>query len=110
MHKGWKSEVPDPLAPGSTVIGIASVLNMPNTITWTVEEASNSALAISGTGMAGAKVRIRFGVEPAGEGTLLTVTTGFEGQMVVGAIAGAIERAARVDIDQSLENLAGLVA
>ena len=110
MHRSWKSDVPDQLAPGSTMVGVASVLNMPNTITWTVEETSGSALSISGTGMAGAKVRIRLAVEPAGGGTLLTVATEFEGQMIVGAIAGAIERAAKVDIDRSLANLAGLVA
>jgi hypothetical protein len=86
-------------------------MNMPNTIEWTVDDwQPPRKMAISGTGMAGALVTITLTVEPAGTGSTLTVASSFEGQMIVGAIAGAIERAISTELDTSLANLAKLVA
>lgn len=111
IHQKWKSEVPSEISQGTTVTGVASVLNMPNTIDWTVDEYdAPHRIAISGKGMAGAVISIKLSVQPSDGGTRLSVTASFEGQMIVGAIAGAIERASKAELDTSLANLGKLVA
>jgi carbon monoxide dehydrogenase subunit G len=111
IHKSWKSDVPAQPGPGNTVTGVASVLNMPNTITWTVDQwDAPRALTISGTGLAGAKIALGISVTAEGQATRLAVSAAFEGQMIVGAIAGAIQRASAAELDQSLANLSALVA
>ena len=111
MHKSWKSEVPAEITQGTQVTAIVSLLNMPNTITWTVDEFdAPKAVRLSGTGMAGVKVSIGLDVEAAGEGSSVSITAEFEGQMIVGAIGQAIEKAGLTELDQSLAKLAELVA
>ena len=111
IHQKWKSDVPAKIGQGTQVTGVASVLNMPNTIDWTVDEYdAPNKIAISGKGMAGAVISIKLTVEPVGDGSKLSVTSSFEGQMIVGAIAGAIERASKTELDDSLTNLEKLVA
>ncbi|ALG07011.1 type II toxin-antitoxin system Rv0910 family toxin [Kibdelosporangium phytohabitans] len=111
IHQKWKSDLPAEISLGTKVTGVASVLNMPNTIEWTVDEWDvPNKLAISGKGMAGVEVAISLAVSPHGDGSKLVVVSSFAGQMIVGAIAGAIERASRQELDTSLANLAKLVA
>ncbi|MCE7008119.1 SRPBCC family protein [Kibdelosporangium philippinense] len=111
IHQKWKTEVPAEVGTGTKVTGVASVLNMPNTIEWIVDEwDAPNKLAISGKGLAGAVVTISLAVVPQGNGSTLVVTSSFDGQMIVGAIAGAIERASKKEIDTSLANLEKLVA
>lgn len=38
MHQGWRSEVPDELYVGATVVGVAGAKGMRNRVTWTVRE------------------------------------------------------------------------
>lgn len=111
IHQKWKSEVPAQVGQGTKVTGVASVLNMPNTIEWVVDEwDAPRKLAISGKGLAGAVVTISLAVTPQGDSSQLVVTSSFDGQMIVGAIAGAIERASKKELDTSLANLEKLVA
>jgi carbon monoxide dehydrogenase subunit G len=111
IHKSWKSEVPAEPAVGSTLTGVVSVLNMPNTITWTVDTfESPNTLSISGKGMAGAQLSVTMTVAADGEGSTLSLVSTFEGQMIVGAIGAAIERAGRADLATSLADLAALVS
>ncbi len=37
MHKSWKGDVPTEFTQGAQVTAVVSLLNMPNTITWTVD-------------------------------------------------------------------------
>ena len=111
MHKSWKSEVPSELSEGTQVTAVVSLLNMPNTITWTIDEhRPPHTVRLSGTGMAGVKVAIGLDVEPAGAGSLVTIGADFEGQMIVGAIGQAVEKAGNTELDQSLSRLGGLVS
>jgi len=111
IHKSWKDEPPTEIATGSTLKSVVSVLNMPNTITWNVDNyEAPTTMSISGAGMAGAKVSITITVAPAGEGTALSLSCTFEGQMVVGAIGAAIERAGMADLDSSLVSFEALVS
>ncbi|MGN6605746.1 MAG: type II toxin-antitoxin system Rv0910 family toxin [Jatrophihabitans sp.] len=110
MHKSWKGEVPSEITTGTQATAIVSLLNMPNTITWTVGEfAPPHRVEMSGTGMAGVKVSIGLDVEADGDGSKVTITAQFEGQMIVGAIGAAVEKAGRAELDQSLAKLGELV-
>jgi carbon monoxide dehydrogenase subunit G len=68
------------------------------------------SVRLSGTGMAGVKVAISLDVEPAGSGTAMSLAAEFEGQMIVGAIGAAIEKAGNTELDNSLAKLGELVA
>ena len=111
MHKSWKGDVPTEFSKGTQATAIVSLLNMPNTITWTVDEyEAPKHVRLSGTGMAGVKVAIGLDVAPAGEGTAMSIVAEFEGQMIVGAIGAAVEKAGITELDQSLAKLGELVA
>jgi carbon monoxide dehydrogenase subunit G len=110
MHKSWKSDVPAEIHQGTQVTAIVSLLNMPNTITWTVDEFdAPSAVRMSGTGMAGVKVGIGLAIAPAAGGSSVSITADFEGQMIVGAIGAAVEKAGATELDASLAKLGELV-
>lgn len=111
IHQSWRDEPPTELSKGTTLCSVVSVLNMPNTIAWTVDEyEAGSTVSISGAGMAGAKLSVTLTVTPTDTGSALTISSTFEGQMIVGAIGAAIERAGLADLDKSLANLEALVS
>lgn len=111
MHKSWKGEPPTEFTQGAQATAVVSLLNMPNTITWTVAELDpNRFVKLTGTGMAGVKVSIGLGVEPSGSGTAMSISAEFEGQMLVGAIGAAVEKAGRTELDESTAKLQTLVS
>src|SRR5215217_7664099 len=90
IHTKWKGEVPAEFAQGAQATEVVTMLGMPNTITWTVDEfEAPSKLVISGTGMAGVKVSFRLSVEASGEGSTATIDAEFKGQMIIGALGKA---------------------
>jgi carbon monoxide dehydrogenase subunit G len=111
MHKSWKGEAPTEFTKGAQATAVVSLLNMPNTITWTVAEYEPArTVTLTGTGMAGVKVAITLDVEPNDAGSQMSLAADFEGQMIVGAIGAAIEKAGRQELDESMARLASLVA
>jgi uncharacterized protein YndB with AHSA1/START domain len=111
IHDGWRGDVPTEVSQGSTFTEMCTVMGMTNKIDWTVSEyTAPSALKISGTGLAGAKITFTMTVEADGTASKANIDAEFEGQMVVGAIGKAIERSARKEVDASLEKLGALVS
>ena len=109
LHVKFKGDVPA-LAEGAQFTEVISMMGMPNTITWTVDEyEAPKKLKISGTGMAGVKVAITVAVEPHGEGSKLDLSTDFEGQMIVGALGKAIEKQGQVELEKSIEQFKTLL-
>ena len=111
LHQKWKSEPPTQLQKGSTMSEVLSIMNMPNTIDFTVTEydAPNST-SFSGTGMAGAKITFTLKVVPDTDTTCNAhVSAEFVSQMMVGAVGAAIERASKKELDASLDELAEIV-
>ncbi len=54
MHQGWRSELPDELEDGITIIGVAGAKGMRNRVTWTIQQVDPpAALEISGDGVGG---------------------------------------------------------
>ncbi|MGH3734478.1 MAG: type II toxin-antitoxin system Rv0910 family toxin [Micromonosporaceae bacterium] len=110
LHVKWKGDVPAEFSKGAQVTEVVSMMGMPNTITWTVDEYQPpSKVAISGTGMAGVKVSIDISVEPSGEGSVFNLSTEFAGQMIVGALGKAIEKQGQKELETSLEKFKALV-
>jgi uncharacterized protein YndB with AHSA1/START domain len=111
IHDGWRGEVPREVSQGSTFTEMCTVMGMTNKIDWTVSEyTAPSALKISGTGLAGAKITFTMTVEADGTDSRANIDAEFEGQMVVGAIGKAIERSARKEVEASLEKLGALAS
>jgi uncharacterized protein YndB with AHSA1/START domain len=111
IHDGWRGDVPTEVSQGSTFTEMCTVMGMTNKIDWTVTEyVAPSALKISGTGLAGAKISFTMTVETDGDDSKANIDAEFEGQMVVGAVGKAIERSARKEVEASLEKLGALVS
>jgi hypothetical protein len=82
---------------------------MANKIDWTVDSVTApTRLVMSGTGMAGVKATFEFTVEPADAGSRFTVAGDFEGAMVKGALAKAVEKDGAKQLDRSLDALDAL--
>jgi len=110
LHQKWKSDVPAQLDKGAQITEVISMMGMPNTITWTVDEYdAPTTLAISGTGMAGVKVAIELTATPIDTGSRFDLSASFEGQMIVGALGKAIEKQGAAELESSLDNFAGLL-
>lgn len=110
LHVKWKGDVPAEFTQGAQVTEVISMMGMPNTITWTVDEYDAPAkVSISGTGMAGVKVAIDLGVAPTETGSRFDLSATFEGQMIVGALGKAIEKQGVGELDKSLDAFEGLL-
>jgi uncharacterized protein YndB with AHSA1/START domain len=111
IHTQWKDEPPATFTQGATAAEVVTMLGMPNTITWTVEEVdAPSRLRISGTGMAGVRTTFALGVSGDGNGgSTATIDAEFSGQMITGALGAAVERDAKKQLDDSLAKLSALV-
>jgi uncharacterized protein YndB with AHSA1/START domain len=111
MHVKWKGDVPEQLTKGASLTEVVSVMNMPNTINWIVDDFEDGALVkLTGTGMAGVKISLTSTVSSDGNGgSEVTFRTDFSGQMLIGPIGMAVEKAGAADIDKSLEKLTALL-
>lgn len=110
LHVKWKGDIPAEFSKGAQVTEVISMMGMPNTITWTVDEYdAPSKVVISGTGMAGVKVAIDLSVTPTDSGSRFDLMTSFEGAMIVGALGKAIEKQGAVELESSLDNFVGLL-
>ncbi|MPY85758.1 MAG: SRPBCC family protein [Actinophytocola sp.] len=111
IHTKWKDEVPAEFSKGAQAAEVVTMLGMPNTINWTVEEYdAPNKLVISGTGMAGVQSTFTLSVDANGEGSTATIVAEFTGQMIVGALGKAVEKDAKAQLDASLEKFSALVA
>ncbi|WIM86778.1 SRPBCC family protein [Candidatus Mycobacterium wuenschmannii] len=106
----WKSDVPDSLSQDAQMTAVLTIMGMANAITLNVDEYNPPKLVtMSGTGMAGAKVSLTLSVDADGDTTSMAARADFVSQMMVGAIGKAIERAAKKELDASLDKLAAIV-
>ena len=110
LHQKWKSDIPAEVAEGTTFTEVISMMGMPNTITWNVDELeAPSRMVISGEGMAGVKVELGFTVAGGADACTLEMSCSFEGQMIVGALGKAIEKQGAAEVQACLDNIAELV-
>jgi uncharacterized protein YndB with AHSA1/START domain len=106
IHERWMEEPPAVLTAGSKLVAKIMMLGMANKIEWTVLEVSApNKLVLAGTGMANVKTEFAFTIEPDAEGSTLSVAGDFEGALIKGALAKAVEKDGLTQLDKSLNAL-----
>ena len=103
MHQGWRSELPEELEVGTTIIGVAGAKGMRNRVTWTVRHIDPpKLLEITGAGVGGTKYALKMIVAPSKSGSKFTVKIDLGGAPLFGPIGMAASRAVKGDIDRSI--------
>ncbi|MGE2836646.1 type II toxin-antitoxin system Rv0910 family toxin [Mycobacterium sp. SMC-4] len=111
MHQGWRSEVPDEIGVGTTIVGVAGAKGMRNRVTWTVREFDPpSALAVSGEGVGGTRYKMTMRVASTDDGCTFSVRMDLGGAPLFGPVGAAAVRAIKGDIDKAIKRFEQLYA
>jgi uncharacterized protein YndB with AHSA1/START domain len=111
MHQGWRSNLPEELTVGTTLVGVAGAKGMRNRVTWTVRKFDPpTSMEITGDGVGGTKYALTMSVAPAGEGCAFKVRIDLGGRPLFGPIGAAAARAVKGDIERSIEKFETLYA
>jgi hypothetical protein len=103
MHQGWRSDLPDELAVGTTIVGVAGAKGMRNRVTWTIRELDPPTLiGITGDGVGGTRYALRMTVRPRASGSEFKVKIELGGAPLFGPIGMAAARAVKGDIERSV--------
>jgi uncharacterized protein YndB with AHSA1/START domain len=103
MHEGWRSDLPEELTVGTTIVGVAGAKGMRNRVTWTVQKLDPPTLIeVTGKGVGGTKYGLTMAVKPARTGSAFTVTLNLGGPPLFGPIGSAAARAVKGDIERSI--------
>lgn len=109
MHQGWRCGLPDQLAVGTTLTGVAGAKGMRNRVTWTVRKYDPPALLeITGDGVGGTKYGLTLAVTPAQSGCTFSVRIDMGGRPLFGPIGAAAARAVKGDIERSIKQFEAL--
>ncbi|NKY50498.1 type II toxin-antitoxin system Rv0910 family toxin [Nocardia vermiculata] len=109
IHERWMEEPPATLTTGSKLVAKIMMLGMANKMEWVVEEVdSPNNLVLTGTGMAGVKVRFAFDIAPNEGGSTFSVSGDFEGALIKGALGKAVEKDGAGQLDKTLGQLDAL--
>jgi uncharacterized protein YndB with AHSA1/START domain len=104
MHQGWRGRVPEELAVGTKVVGVAGAKGLRNRVTWTVKEFDPPKLVgITGEGVGGTKYALKMTVVPLKTGCEFTVKIDLGGRPLFGPIGVAAARAVKGDIERSIK-------
>lgn len=111
IHERWMEEPPSALTEGTKLVAKIVMLGMANKIEWKVEKVeAPHTFALSGTGMAGVKCLFEFTLAPSGDGSDFGVAGDFEGALIKGALAKAVEKDGAKQLDKTLEQLEALAS
>lgn len=104
MHEGWRSDIPDELTVGTTLIGVAGAKGMRNRVTWTVRKLdAPRLLEVVGKGVGGTKYGLKLSVKPTSSGSTFAVTLELGGPPLFGPIGSIAARTVKSDIERSIE-------
>jgi Polyketide cyclase / dehydrase and lipid transport len=104
MHQGWRSDLPDELAVGTTIVGVAGAKGMRNRVTWTIEELDPPKLiGITGEGVGGTRYALKMTVKSLDEGCEFKLKIDLGGAPLFGPIGMAAGRAVKGDIERSIK-------
>ena len=107
LHEAWRSEVPEVLAVGTRIVGVAQAKGMRNRVVWTVTDvAAPHRLTLRGDGKGGARYDLAVSVAPAGDRSAVTVELDMGGRPLFGPIGSVAARIVKGDIQRSLQNFA----
>ena len=103
MHEGWRSEIPDELSEGTTIVGVAGAKGFRNRVTWTVQRMDPpKLLEVTGKGVGGTKYGLSMAVKRTDSGCAFTVSISLGGPQLFGPIGAAAARAVKGDIERSI--------
>jgi carbon monoxide dehydrogenase subunit G len=109
MHEGWRSELPDELAEGTQIVGVARAKGFRNRVTWTVTTWDPpQQVALSGSGKGGAKYTVTLSVTPTEKGSNLGVRLDLSGRALFGPVGATAARAVKGDVEKSLKQFVEL--
>lgn len=111
MHEGWRGEVPAvaDIAEGTQIVGVARSKGLRNRVTWTITKwEPPHEVAMSGDGKGGAKYKVTLTVAPTKDGSTLGLSVELGGRALFGPIGSAAARAAKGDVQKSLNNFVEL--
>ena len=109
LHEGWRSEIPDELTEGTTLIGVAGAKGMRNRVTWTVRTMDAPRLVeVTGKGVGGTKYGLKMAVKPTAAGCAFAVTLDLGGPPLFGPIGSVAARTVKGDIERSIEKFESL--
>jgi Polyketide cyclase / dehydrase and lipid transport len=109
MHEGWRSELPDQLAEGTQVEGVARAKGMRNRVTWTVTKWDPPhQVALSGSGKGGTKYAVTLTVRATRDGSALGLRLELGGRALFGPVGSAAARAVKGDVQKSLQQFVEL--
>ncbi len=104
IHEGWRSELPEELTEGVQVVGVARAKGFRNLVTWTVTTWDPPRqLALSGSGMGGAKYAVTLTVRVTEGGSALGLRLELGGRPLFGPVGAAAARAVKGDVQKSLK-------
>jgi hypothetical protein len=104
MHQGWRCDLPDELAVGTKLVGVAGAKGMRNRVTWTIKEYEPPQLMdITGEGLGGTKYALRMTVKPLPKGCEFKLKIDLGGAPLFGPIGMAAARAVKGDIEKSVK-------
>ena len=107
LHEGWRGEVPavDEITEGTQIVGVARSKGLRNRVTWTITKWDPPhSVAMSGDGKGGAKYKVTLTVKDHGETSTLGLSVELGGRALFGPIGSAAARAAKGDVQKSLNN------
>ena len=99
MHEGWRSELPDEIAEGTQIVGVARAKGLRNRVTWTVTTWDPPhEMAMSGSGKGGTKYAVTLTVRPTAEGSTLGLRLELGGRALSVPVGSAAARAVKGDV------------
>jgi uncharacterized protein YndB with AHSA1/START domain len=109
LHEGWRGELPNEITEGTQVVGVASAKGLRNRVTWTITKwEPPHEVAMSGDGKGGTKYKVTLTVTPTDDGSTLGLSVDLGGRALFGPIGSAAARAAKGDVQKSLDNFVEL--
>ncbi|MDT5224533.1 MAG: hypothetical protein QOG19_1940 [Mycobacterium sp.] len=109
MHEGWRGDLPDEIAEGTQVVGVVRSKGLRNRVTWTITKwEPPHEVAMSGEGKGGTKYKVTLTVTPTDDGSTLGLSVDLGGRALFGPIGSAAARAAKGDVQKSLDNFVEL--
>jgi hypothetical protein len=104
LHQGWRSDLPDELSVGTTIVGVAGAKGMRNRVTWTIEELDPpNLIGITGEGVGGTRYALKMTVKSLPKGCEFRLKMDLGGAPLFGPIGMAATRAVKGDIERSIE-------
>lgn len=109
IHEGWRCELPEQLATGTTAESVVTVKGLRNRVRWTLTDyAPPRKLVLKGDGKGGVKIGLVLSVTPKGDGSEVGLDIDLGGAPLFGPIGSGVARALKGDIESSLRTFVTL--